>query len=619
MRRPVTVAGCLAIAIVVRPPLVAGETAASRNESPPHSAPAAASNRNVPVLVAWVNFGLGSFGQTPDGPVKEPNAFTPTELDPASWVEELTAAGFARIVIVAKSDDSFCLWPTGRTERSVLGSANPRDVVGEVAKACHKAGIAFGIAYSLRDRTARDPAVELGTASAHLKFLCETYGPLDSVHLIDTGELDLERLRGAIVPVISHLEPAAKIHFQRTSLPEPAMSLRPHWYWRQADNEHVKPARQLEEQWFETIGRGQDLYLGITPDHRGVIPAPDRATLAALAKSLRASFDEGRLGQVEGRELRFDRPRTVNRLRVTTATETPIAFGVEARTADGWTSVTSDQRCVRQRTLRIPPVTADALRVTAEAPSTLTFEAFCAPPTVRVVAPEGAFRDAVSVALEADLPASDIYYTLDGSEPTPASDRYTGPLTLTQASRVRAIAVHEGRPGLEAVSQDVVRFDPALFRPAIQFVRAPSAGLRLRRVDGRHSSLAALTDHFASDMPDPQTPESLVPTVALPADRPKTAYGLRFEGLLNVPADGIYTFSMRSDDASALYVHDALVVDHGDGASWEWWDGRLALCAGWHPLRIEFLQIDGEDRLQLRWSGPGIPEGNIPAAVLGHE
>ena len=40
--------------------------------------------------------------------------------------------------------------------------------------------------------------------------------------------------------------------------------------------------------------------------------------------------------------------------------------------------------------------------------------------------------------------AGAIYYTLDGSEPTTSSPRYTGPLSLTSTTAVRAIAVAEG-------------------------------------------------------------------------------------------------------------------------------------------------------------------------------
>ena len=49
-------------------------------------------------------------------------------------------------------------------------------------------------------------------------------------------------------------------------------------------------------------------------------------------------------------------------------------------------------------------------------------------------------------AVEVPLSGSGaIYYTTDGSVPTTSSQRYTGPLTLTKTTAVRAVAVQEGR------------------------------------------------------------------------------------------------------------------------------------------------------------------------------
>ncbi len=48
----------------------------------------------------------------------------------------------------------------------------------------------------------------------------------------------------------------------------------------------------------------------------------------------------------------------------------------------------------------------------------------------------------VSVELKAD---SDIYYTLDGSAPSLASQKYTGPFSLSQTGVVRAISVEQGK------------------------------------------------------------------------------------------------------------------------------------------------------------------------------
>jgi hypothetical protein len=53
----------------------------------------------------------------------------------------------------------------------------------------------------------------------------------------------------------------------------------------------------------------------------------------------------------------------------------------------------------------------------------------------------GKFSGSVSVSIsDPTTPKSEIFYTLDGSQPTTASTRYTGPITVTASTKLRAIA-----------------------------------------------------------------------------------------------------------------------------------------------------------------------------------
>src|SRR3954451_7740221 len=57
---------------------------------------------------------------------------------------------------------------------------------------------------------------------------------------------------------------------------------------------------------------------------------------------------------------------------------------------------------------------------------------------------------------------------------------------------------------------------------------------------------------------------------------------------LTAPTAGQYTFRLRSDDGSELFIDDQLVIDHDGlhGATDK--DGELQLTAGLHTLRINF-------------------------------
>jgi len=85
-----------------------------------------------------------------------------------------------------------------------------------------------------------------------------------------------------------------------------------------------------------------------------------------------------------------------------------------------------------------------------------------------------------------------------------------------------------------------------------------------------------------------------------------------------VPADGVYTFTLSSDDGSRLRIGDVLVIDHDGphGASEK--TGQIALRAGWHPIEVAYFQGGGGRSLELRMAAAGATPGAVPPAALGH-
>ncbi|NLE38277.1 MAG: alpha-L-fucosidase, partial [Pirellulaceae bacterium] len=89
------------------------------------------------------------------GNVPDVNRFNPTELDAEQWVLAAKSFGARHFVFPAKHHDGFCLWPTKTTDYSVRSTPwkNGRgDIVREVADACRKHGLAFGVYCSPADK-----------------------------------------------------------------------------------------------------------------------------------------------------------------------------------------------------------------------------------------------------------------------------------------------------------------------------------------------------------------------------------------------------------------------------------------------------------------------------------
>lgn len=94
------------------------------------------------------------------------------------------------------------------------------------------------------------------------------------------------------------------------------------------------------------------------------------------------------------------------------------------------------------------------------------------------------------------------------------------------------------------------------------------------------------------------------------------SFAVIFEGFLQVPADGIYTFYLTSDDGSRLWIGSDLVVDYDGLHSASEVFGQVILKAGKHPITVAQFEAGGGQCLEVRYEGPGIAKQTIPPSVL---
>jgi len=281
--------------------------------------------------------------------------FNPTDFDADQIVKVAQAAGMKGLILTAKHHDGFCLWPSRYTEHSVKNSPwrnGKGDVVKEIAQACRRHGLKFGVYLSPWDRNHANYARPeyLTYYRNQLRELLTNYGDIFTVwfdganggdgfyggakekrNIDNTTYYDWENTR----KIVRELMPMAVMFSdagpdmrwvgnERGIAGDPCwatlnaanrypggtsaglnsgerpgtdwipaecdVSIRPGWFYHANEDARVKTPAQLLDIYYKSVGRGADLNLNLPPDRRGQIHDNDIASLREFRRILDATF-----------------------------------------------------------------------------------------------------------------------------------------------------------------------------------------------------------------------------------------------------------------------------------------------------------------------------------------
>lgn len=185
------------------------------------------------------------------------------------------------------------------------------------------------------------------------------------------------------------------------------------------------------------------------------------------------------------------------------------------------------------------------------------------------------------VSLQCQDPSAVIRYTTDGSIPQADSKVYAGPFTVSETTDFTfRTFTKEGRKG-DLVKASWVSED---FAPAVSMASV-KPGLRAAWYDYAGADCAGidkakLNGHYE------------IAEVAIPKEASGNI-GLIITGYVEIPADGIYTFALLSDDGSYLKVDGKMVVDNDGEHSAREMTGQHAMRQGLHPLYVRYFDHNG--------------------------
>ena len=257
-------------------------------------------------------------------------------------------------------------------------------------------------------------------------------------------------------------------------------SIRPGWYYHPREDHQVKSLPRLVRTYYESIGRNGNFLLNLPVDTRGLVHENDVAKLMALKKQLDADFKE-ELAQstkltasnIRGGDmtyaptkvndgdnstywatddgvtkasltLEFERPTEVNRILL--QEYIPLGqrvkkFSIEAEIDGEWTTLDEQTTIGYKRILQFNTVRTTQMKVNfleAKGPITISTIALYRAPSF-LVAPQLKRNKAGIVTLSVPDPEVEMYYTLDGNEPSSQTLRFTAPIPVESPVTLKAI------------------------------------------------------------------------------------------------------------------------------------------------------------------------------------
>jgi hypothetical protein len=106
-----------------------------------------------------------------------------------------------------------------------------------------------------------------------------------------------------------------------------------------------------------------------------------------------------------------------------------------------------------------------------------------------------------------------------------------------------------------------------------------------------------------------------------------THYATAWDGYIDIPVDGGYTFHLMARDGARAVIDGVQVAKTGPpfaqvcgvaGNAMRYDRGSLGLRAGLHLLHVEGLHSASQGTPRLLWEGPGIPAADVPQAAYVH-
>ena len=147
-----------------------------------------------------------------------------------------------------------------------------------------------------------------------------------------------------------------------------------------------------------------------------------------------------------------------------------------------------------------------------------------------------------------------IHYTDDGTEPTEKSAVYTTPISIRDSA---SFAFRAYRPNGKSSKVFHASYKKQNgYIPAVDIKAPKKKGLMLTWYEGDIPSCQVIENYHLKE-------KRTIDDIYIPSEVGNSKVGLIFTGYFYVSVDGIYSFSLSSDEGSTLKVDEEMIIDNG--------------------------------------------------------
>lgn len=240
--------------------------------------------------------------------------FNPVKFDADEWVKIAKDAGMKYMVLTSKHHDGFAMYNSPSSDYNIVERTPwKRDPVKELAEACEKQGLKFGLYYSLGrdwhhpqcksrggrrsnlwdypDEEGKDQSIYFNEkVKPQISEIIKQYKP--AIIWFDTAELTTKEQSRELMELIRNLDPTCIVNsrvgnnlgdysVKEQKIPaegepkpwETCWTLNDHWGYHKTDDEW-KSTDSLIHSLIDIVSKGGNFLLNVGPTGKGVIPEP---------------------------------------------------------------------------------------------------------------------------------------------------------------------------------------------------------------------------------------------------------------------------------------------------------------------------------------------------------